>query len=57
VKHSGIKVGKSFDLKTDKSGKQVMEKKSGFAGLSFQQRLAKKAKAKKPRLAKGKSHG
>lgn len=48
---SGIRVGKNFDLKTDKSGKQVMEKKKTW-GASFTQKLAAKAKAKKPKYGK-----
>ena len=51
---SGIRVGKGFDLKTDKRGKQVMEPKKTF-GLTFRQKLAKKAAAKKPKYGKPRS--
>lgn len=49
---SGIRVGSGFDLKTDKSGKQVFEKTTSYAKLSFRQKLAKKKRAKTPKYGK-----
>jgi len=48
---SGIRVGRGFDLITDKRGKQELKPKKTFR-LSFTQQLAKKAAAKKPKYGK-----
>lgn len=48
MKTSGIKIKGGFRAKDTKDGRVVLEKISGY-GLSFTQKLAKKAKAKKPK--------
>ena len=51
MKHSGIAIPKGFKAKPGKDGRVMIEKASGY-GLTFRQKLAKKAAAKKPKYGK-----
>lgn len=51
MKTSGIAIPKGFRAKTGKDGRVMIEKATSY-GLTFRQKLAKKAKAKKPKYGK-----
>ena len=51
MKFSGIKIAGGFRAKDTKDGRVVLEKTASYAP-SFRQKLAKKAKAKKPKYGK-----
>jgi hypothetical protein len=54
VKHSGIAIPKGFKAKAGKDGRIMIEKAGSYGG-SFRQKLAAKAKAKKPKYGKART--